>query len=258
MKQYIKYLFLFVIITSSFYITEKTAILNRSNDPILKAIIDYSKDYNYEAVNAEINDNYITPGLYGKRVNEVKSLMKMKSDGVFNSIFLSFDDIKPEISLSNNKDKIINRGNKNKNAISFILENDETNVVTYLISNKINSDILVNKSSINQNKFFEQINNDFNNYSDVEKMLNKNKINTNICLISRNNKEYCIRNKKYLVEPTYVLNSSNLVTIKNKISSGDIILIKDNVSIDDVSYLVNYINSKGLKIIKLSELISEK
>ena len=112
------------------------------------------------------------------------------------------------------------------------------------------------EESINNNKF-EQINNDFNNYDYVEKILNKEKNNTNICIINRNNKNFCIRHKKYLVEPTFVLTPNNLVIIKNKIKPGSIILIKSSVTVDDLSYLINYIKSKNLKIVKLSNLISE-
>ena len=157
---------------------------------------------------------------------------------------------------NNNRINRRNKGNEKKEAISFILENDESNLITYLVSEKIDVSILVDKTSINNNKF-EQINNDFDNYDYVEKLLNKDKKNTNICIINRTNKNFCIRHKKYLVEPTYVLSSTNLVIIKNKITSGDIILVKENVSIDDLSFLINYIKSKNLRIIKLSELISE-
>ena len=46
-----------------------------------------SQENNYDAVNAVIDDNYIVPGMYGRRINEVKSLMNMKATGVFNSLF---------------------------------------------------------------------------------------------------------------------------------------------------------------------------
>ncbi len=258
MKKYFKYIFLAIIILFSFYFTEKTAILKRNNDPILQIIKDYSNTYNVSAIDAKIEDNYIIPGMYGKRINEVKSLIKMKSDGVFNSLFLVFDDIKPNISLDNNKDKIITKGNEQKKGISLIIDNDNSNIITYLISNKINTSILINKDTFNNNPYFEQINNDYNNYNEVEKLLNKNRINTNICILNRTNKELCIRNKKYIIEPTHILKSNNLVSIKNKITSGDIILIKDSVSVDDLDYLIKYINNRGLKILKLSELIKEK
>ena len=41
--------------------------------------------------------------------------------------------------------------------------------------------------------------------------------------------------------------------------SGDTISdsIKDNISVDDITYFVNYLNSKNIKILKLSELIKE-
>ena len=256
MKKYLKYLIISLVIIASFYITEKSALFLREKDPILQTIKEYSNSYNTQAIDAKIDNDYIIPGMVGKRINEIKSLMKMKSLKTFNSLFLATDDIKPNISIEDNKDKIINKGNEKKGAISLILENDESNAITYLVSEKIMASILVDKSSINHSKF-EQINNDFENYDYVEKILNKEKKNTNICLINRTNKNFCIRHKKYLIEPTYVLSSSNLVIIKNKITSGDIILIKDNVSVDDISYLINYIKSKNIKIIKLSELISE-
>ena len=254
--KYFKYLLMIILILVSFYLTEKSALFLRGKDPIMQTIKEYSKDYNTDAIDAKIDNNYIIPGMYGRRVNEIKSLMKMKSLKTFNSLFLKTDKVKPNISIDNNKDKIINRGNQKKNSISFILENDESNIITYLVSEKIEASILVDKISVNNNNF-EQINNDFSNYEYVEKILNKDKNNTNICIINRTNKNFCIRHKKYLVEPTYVLTSTNLVVIKNKITSGDIILIKDSVSIDDISYLINYIKSKNLNIVKLSKLISE-
>ncbi len=258
MKKYLKYFIVLLFILCSFYVTEKSAIFLRSKDPIMQSIKEYSNEYNVDAVNAQIDDSYIVPGMYGKRINEIKSLMNMKSNnGTFNSLFLETNKIKPDISLEDNKDKIISKGNPNKKAVSFILENDESNIITYLVSNNISASILVKKESVNKNPKFEQINNDFEEYQSVERILNKDKINTNICLIGRNNKDFCIRNKKYLVEPNLVFNSTNMLAIKNNISSGDIVLIKDNVLIDDVAYIIDYIKSKGLSIVKLSELISE-
>jgi len=245
-----------LILMFSFYFTHRSALLLRNNDPIMQNIMEYSKEMNVNYVNAQIDDNYIIPGLYGKKINELKSLMKMKSERVFNSLFLVTDYIKPQISLDDHKDKVISKGNVSKNAISLILENDESNYITYLKSNNIEADLLVKKETVNYNDYFEQINNDFNNYSEVEKKLGKQ--NTNLCLLSRNNKDFCIRNKKYLIEPTYTFTSSNLIAVKNKISSGDIILVKDSVTSDDMSYLIEYIKSRGLNIIKLSKLISEK
>ena len=258
MKKYIKYVIIIVLIISSFFIVERQAMFQRSKDPIMKSIIEYEKNYNTTPVNAVVKSDYIIPGMYGKRINEIKSLMKMKSGGVFNSLFIVTDNIKPDISLNDNKDKIISMGNQKKQAISLILDNYESNIINFLKSNNIKASILINNDNKSTSLNFELINNDFKNYHEVDKYLNKNKKNTNICILNRTNKDFCIRNKKYLVEPTIILNSSNLVIVKNKLTSGYIILIKDSVSINDLSYLINYIKSKGLNILYLSELISEK
>lgn len=258
MQKYYKYFVFILIILISFFVVEKQATFSRNKDPILRTIIEYEKNYNLAPVNAAIEDDYIIPGIYGRKINEIRSLMKMKSGGVFNSLFLVTDNIKPDISIEDNKDKIISLGNQNKQAISLLLEVSDENIINYLISNNIKGSILVNKQTVNTNSKFEQINNDFKNYREVDKILNKSKSNTNICILNRTNKDFCLRNKKYLVEPTIYFNSSNLVIVKNKITSGYIILVKDNVSVNDLSYLIKYIKTKGLDIIYLSELISEK
>lgn len=257
MKDNLRYIIFAVFVFLSFYITEKTALFVREKDPIIQSIKAYSLKNNYDAVNAEINDSYIIPGMYGKRVNEVKSLMNMKANNQFNSIFLDFSSIKPNVSLKDNKDKIIIKGNERKKAVSMILENDENNLTANIIAKNIPCSLLVNKDTVNNNPYFEQINNDFENYNYVEKQLNKNKINKNICILSRNNKEFCQRHKKYIVKPSLILNTINLVSVKSKVNGGDIILIKSNVIMDDLNYLIDYIKGKSLRIITLSELISE-
>ena len=252
----IKLIMFFIILCTSFYFTHNSALFLRDNDPIMKSIKKYSNTYNTMYVNALIDDNHIIPGIYGKKVNELKSLMKMKEQRAFNSLFLTFDYIKPEVSLEDNKTKIISKGNEKKNSVSFIIESLKSNYINYLKTNNIKCSLLVNLESVIKDSYFEQINNDFENYNEVEKIINKN--NTNICLLNRNNKDFCIRSKKYLIEATHILSSSNLVYIKNKITPGDIILIKSNVSLDDLTYLINFIKSRGINIIYLSELISEK
>lgn len=257
MKKYLKSFFFSILVLLSFYFTDKAALFVQSKDPIMQAIITSESKINTDAVNAEIKDSYIIPGMYGKRINEVKSLMNMKSSGVFNALFLVADDIKPDISLNENKDKIIKKGNSKKQSVSFILENDETNAITYFISSKIPASLLVNLKSFNQNPYFEQINNDYDYFKELDNKLNKNKINTNICVLNRLNKELCLRAKKFLVEPTLILNETNLVSVKSKITSGDIILIKSDTSVDNIALLISYLKGKGINIVKLSTLISE-
>ena len=64
----------------------------------------------------------------------------------------------------------------------------------------------------------------------------------------------CQKKKKYLVKPTLTLDESNIIAVKEKLTSGSIIYLKDITYLD---CLLEYIKSKDLKIIYLSELISE-
>ena len=237
LKKYGKYLLLSILILLSFYTTNKTANLVRSQDPILKEIKSASLEKKEDFVNAVIKDDYIIPGMYGSVVDELKSLAKMKEQDVFNSLYLINQPIKPDISLNDNLDKIIIKGN--------------------LVKNKIKASSLVTKDNFSKDSYFEQINNDFSNYKEVDKYLKKNKINTNICVLDNNNSnlKFCRSKKKYLVKPSLSLDNTNIIEVKEKLDSGSIIYLK---SINYLDCLVEYIKSKDLKIVPLSLLISEK
>ncbi|UKI29085.1 MAG: hypothetical protein L6V78_01690 [Clostridium sp.] len=72
-----------------------------------------------------MKNNTIIPGLNGKEIDYKKSLVKMEDFNAFNEHFLKFNDITPEISLEDNKDKIIIKGNPKKRSVSLILEQDK-------------------------------------------------------------------------------------------------------------------------------------
>ena len=71
LKKYGKYLLLSILILLSFYTTNKTANLVRSQDPILKEIKSASLEKKEDFVNAVIKDDYIIPGMYGSVVDEL-------------------------------------------------------------------------------------------------------------------------------------------------------------------------------------------
>ena len=123
--------------------------------------------------------------------------------------------------------------------------------------NSIKASLLIAKDNFSKDSYFEQINNDFKNYKELDKTLKKNKINTNICVLDNNNSnlKFCKSKKKYLVKPGMFLDNANIIEIKTKLDSGSIIYIKDATYLD---CLVEYIKSKDLKIVPLSQLISEK
>ena len=258
MKKYGKYILFSLLVLLSFYTTNKTANLVRNQDPILKEIRNISLEKKEDFVNAVIEDDYIIPGMYGSVVDELKSLSKMKEQDVFNNLYLVSQPIKPDISLSDNLDKIIIKGNSKKQQVSFVIdENSSKKIKDYLVKNSIKASLLITKDNFSKDSYFEQINNDFKNYKELDKTLKKNKINTNICVLDNNNSnlKFCKSKKKYLVKPEIFLDKTNIIEAKEALSSGSIIYIKDATYLD---CLVEYIKSKDLKILTLSQLISEK
>ncbi len=257
MKKIYKSIGLATIMLFSFYYTEKIAILMQNKSPIMQNINEVADNYEVNATNASIEGDYIIPGIRGKKLNKTKSYVNMKSFGVFNEYYFVFDEVKPTISLEDNVDKIIKKGNGNKKAVAFLLENN-SDIKNYLEENKIAGSILIKEGDYQKNSYFEQINNDGEKYSNVESLLNKNEHNKNICYIKSLNPDFCKKNHKFLVEETFFLSGSNIVEAKRNITSGSIILIKETAKLEEFKLLVKEINFKGLSIVSLSDLITEK
>ena len=226
----------------------------QNKSPIMQSINEIANDYKVQAINASISGDYITPGICGRMINKTKSYVNMKSFGIFNEYYLIFDEIKPDISLQDNKDKIIRQGNASKKSVAFLLEDNEK----YLEENNIKASLLITEDNYQKNSFFEQINNDLEKYNNIESLLNKNNINKNICYVKTLDNEFCQKNQKYLIEETFSLNSQNIVEAKKNIQSGAIILISKNAKLEEFKLLIKEIQFKGLNIVPISELITEK
>ncbi len=251
MKKLFSYLGLFSFMLFSFYFTEKIAILAQSKDPLLDQIKNYNSQ-NTTYVNAVIKDDTIIPGLNGRELDEIKSLMNMKKAGSFSESFLVYKSIIPKISLKDNLDKTIIKGNPNKQAISLVLEYNKE-LIKYLQNNNLSFSVLTTLDNYAETNNYEMINyENASNYKTLDKLLNKNNLNTNICL----KESYC-SNYKYLVEITHNFSKNTLLTIKNKITSGDIIKVSVNTRIEDLAILIQQIHSQNLSILPLSKLISE-
>ncbi len=257
MKNVYKSLGLLGIMVFSFYYTEKIAVIMQNKSPIMQSINQIENNYLESPVNATIEGDSITPGIMGKMINKTKSYVNMKSFGIFNEYYLVFDTIKPDVSLEDNKDKIIVKGNKKKNAIAFLIE-DNLQVRDYFLDQKIKASVFINEQAFDKNSFFEQINNDERSYKNTESLLNRNNLNTNICYIKAMIKVFFLKNKKYLISETLTLNNINFIDVKKGLESGVIILIKENTSLENVKLLLKEIQFKGLKILTVSELINEK
>lgn len=241
----------------SFIYTEKIANLTLENSEIYQKIKNEEQNYNVSFVNAEINDQYITPGLNGKVVNIKNSFYNMKDLNAFNSYYLIFDTSYPEVTLENNKDKIVNKGNRFKKSVSFIIEYNKE-IIDYFKENDLEASILVNVNTFNKNEKLEQINNEVEKYKELESLINKYSNNTHICYVTSKNEDICRKNQKFLVKTDKILNNKTFITLKNRIEPGDIYYIEKGADVKNIKILINSIIYKDLDIISLSKVLSEE
>lgn len=141
----------------SFYYTNKIALYVQNQTPLKKEIIAYSKSSEVQSVDAKIDGNYIIPGLNGIKVDIDKTFSNMKKINHFDKNSLVISEVSPKVSIKSYPDKIIIGGNKNKKAISLILENSNikinSNNITYKKTSKYcikvsESDCINNKTNI--------------------------------------------------------------------------------------------------------------
>ena len=252
--KYFKLIGIMSLLVFSFYLTDLATEFAINSNPLMQTIKDNSKNYNTTSVNATINNNTIIPGIKGKVVNEIESFLNMKDFGSFNSNYLLYDLIEPEISLNNNKEKIIISGNKKIRQVTLLVR--DTNLIEYLKNNKykytklIKYDDLLDKDNVN-------IESDRLKFLDVDTLLNKKKLNNKICVIDYSNIENCKKKKYYIVKPNIVIKNNNMVSNIINIDNGSIIYLSDNLSLDNLKIIINLIKRKDMKLVYLSEIIKE-
>lgn len=240
----------------SFYLSDKITSLAINKNPIMETINEKSEELTVMATNATISNNTIIPGINGKVVDKEASFFKMKEFGAFNDTFLIYKNIKPNISLEDNKDKIIIGGNMSLRQVSIIIDDSET--LTNYFEN-LDFEITVLATINTTYKNFEYINseNSKTSFNDLDSILKKNNLNKKICLIGKSNIDICKEKKYYLVSPNIVISNSNIINNKNTIANGSIIYIDKNTSNKSIDLILNQIKYLDLKIVYLSKLISE-
>ena len=225
MFKHLKYLGILSLLCFSFFYTEKIAEFMHQKDPLYVSIETVKDDYKEDYVNAIIEDDYIIPGLMGKEIDVEKSFQKMQNYGYFTENNIVYENKEPEISLKNNSQKIIKEGNSLKKAVAFITQN--VSFATYLAEMSIPYNILVTKETATNNYYMgTKINFDKQNYEATEKILKKEK--------------------------------NNLPSQYKKIEAGYILYLEDDLDLSGLKVLIKEINFKGLKIVSLTDLISEE
>lgn len=254
--KYFRLIGIMSLLVFSFYLTDFVTELAINSNPLMESIKNNSENYKVLSVNAIIENNTIIPGIKGKKVNEMESFLNMKDFGSFNNNYLIYEELKPDISLEDNLDKIIISGNKKIRQVSLLI-NKNDDILEYLNNNKITYSKLIDDfNDLDKNENIN-IENEKDKFKDLNTLLNKKNLNKRICIINYSNIDECIKNKYYLVKNNILLSNNNFVNTLNSIELGSIILIDNNLTLENFKIFVSKMKNKDIKFVYLSELIKE-
>lgn len=265
----IKIIGLFCLFTISFLYTEKVINISIEQDEIMIKIKELNNT-NIKPINAIINNNTIIPGNIGKYIDNDASYKAMKKIGYYEPSLLIYKNIYPEISIYNNYNKYIIKGNTKNKSISliYILNiNTLDNITTIAKKYNIKINIFIDSTFLNNNiPVIDKIkDNEIYNYGNngiytkdnliiANNIINTKSNNKSIYCLFKEENESSINNCANIKMLSILTKSSNFYNIKNNLDNGSIFLI-DNTQ--ELPKIIEYIISKGYNIVPLSELIIE-
>ena len=268
-------LIIILFLVFSFYYTNKIVEFLKEKDPIMKDIRKTSEKYKVESIDALIVGNSIIPGKVGKEIDYKKSFSKMKKYGNYNETLTVLKDVKPVISIDDNYDKYIIRGNKEKRSVALVFkvykDTKINNLLKILDKNKVSANffidgtflennVLVLKSMKNHEIEILSYNNELDknlfetSISYLENILEKD---VNYCL-GEEVLSLCSKLKLHTIKPSLEIHNNLYKEVKNNIDNSMIISIDINsYNLKELSTTIDYIKEKGYKIVLLRDLLSE-
>ena len=267
MKKIFQYIGVIVLMCFSFYYTDKVAKFMNSQDEVMKSINAYAKKYNTECKEGYITEEGVVLGVAGSVVDENSSYSEMKGLG-FDISLLEYKENPCVVSKNNNKDDYIIRGNEAKKSVTLIInvinEKNIEDIVKISKSKNINLSILMTYNYLKNNKEFvtKLIDSGFDvlykgeSEEELKKFIKElNNVET-FCVYQ--GKEgllnYCYKNNLNTIKPEKIIKSNYLSNIKTDVKKGDFIILDESVSLkEEIGVIINYIRSRGIKIVTLSE-----
>ena len=253
-------------------------VVNNMDDIMIEIKSNMEKYYS-EPMNSIISEDTIIPGISGKKVNVSKSYKNMKNRGFYSDKLYIYDYIKPAISLNDNIDKYIIKGNPSKRMVTLIFKitdnKDISKLVNVLDNYNAKSTFFLNSDWFSNNNSYVKtlvenghtVNPYMEDYTDetfewMDIIIKKiNRQSDGFCYnVNRNKKnlDSCILKNYYTIEPVEISEIAPLIDIKNKLESGSILSLKINSELyKELSNIIIYIKSKGYKLVNLNENVLE-
>lgn len=261
----------------SFFYTEKTVSVVKEHDSIMIEIKEEMDKFKIDAVDAEIIDNTIKPGIHGSEVDIDKSYSKMKKYGKYNESLLVKKEVLPNISIKDNYDKFVIGGNDKKNQVTLIFlatNNIDVSKILDILKQKdieatffidfyfYNVDVLKTIASFNHEIGNLSLNYDYND-SSFSWLTTKIKrlVDTTYCYDDSYNQDtllICSASKLYTIKPSIITDTRPLLEVKKQVQNGSIISFHINEFLEqELGLVINYLKSKNYDIVSLSKLLEE-
>ena len=268
MKSKYKIIGIMLLSGFSFFYTYKVSSIIKDNDPIMTRINNIEDTLIVSKVDPIINnDEYIT-GINGCVINKEESYSKMKVNNEFNEDLI----VMKEDKVMEDLNKYIIGGNKLNRKVSIILTNyDNEEINNFIINNDIKINYFIDGNNIKKDiSTLINLKGNKYNYGRNKEYINKyivydnSLIKTNFsnepsyCLVTTKQKDTLSLCSKYNMKTikTEEIKEDILSTVKTTLENGKIFLINSS-SLEDIKYSINYILSKGYKIVYLDELLDE-
>jgi hypothetical protein len=268
-----------VLIVLSFYCTNKEIENLKNKDTLMQEIKNNKEKYIYKSKNAIVNKDTIIPGEKGIDIDYNKSYYEMKKYGTYNEALTVMKEVTPDISIDNNYDKYIVRGNKNKKEVGLIFKlNNETNpnkIIDILENKNVYATFFIDGTYLENNiQTIRQLRKHELEILSYDNSFNKSIIKTTMSYLetitkketlycyteTKNNDilDTCKKMKKHTIIPNYVIKKDLYKTIKNNLDNSLMITIEiNNYNELELPPTIDYIKSKGYSIVPLYKLLSE-
>ena len=269
-----------ILVLFSFYYTNKSIEIIREADPIMKQIRKTTEKYQLKSKNAQIIGNKIIPGQNGKEIDYEKSYNKMKNYGSYNEALTTLKEVKPTISVNDYYDKYIVSGNKEKKEVALVFKINNNinpiNITNLLKNNKIPATLFIDGLYFENNIEYIETLYEFelellsydNQYNELyfksvkDYFTSITKKEAKYCYADYDKKEVielCSKLKMHTITPTIKVEKYLYQEIKDKLTNTSIISVPINSQSEkELLITINYIKSKGYKLVTLNELLSEK
>ena len=262
-----KVLGILILTGFTFFYTDKVSNIIKDNDPIMNRIDNIKDTLTVSKIDPIIYDDEYITGINGCLVNREESYKKMKSNGEYNDSLI----VMKEDKINEEYNKYIIGGPKQNRKVSIILTNYDSKINYYLKENNIDINYFIDGSNIKKDiGILIELQGRIYNYGRDKKYTDKYIIydnsliksnfnnKSNYCLVTEkdnNTLEICSKYKMKTIK-TNEIKEDILSYIKENLSNGKIFLINSD-NYEEIKYSIDYILSKGYKIVYLDELLDE-